>query len=59
MKIGSKKDSMFLPPINKESLENLKQKMDLIKVYTEGGPPKNPRAFHQRKGSETERKDLI
>jgi len=58
-RLDGKQASVFLPPINKESLQNLKTKVNLIKVQIQGGPPKNPRGYHLRRDSETERQSLL
>lgn len=56
--LAGKHSSVFLPPINKESLENLRKKSDLIIVENSasverGG--KKSKNLHMRKNSETER----
>lgn len=56
-RLNGKHQSVFLPPINKESLQNLRSKADLIKVNLKTGAPRS--GFHARRDSETERKSLL
>lgn len=56
-RLNGKHSSVFLPPINKESLQNLRSKADLIKVELKSGAPRS--GFHGRRDSETERKSLL
>ena len=57
-RLNTKQPTAFLPPINKEALENLRKNADLL-ILEKGNETSKGSNFHNRKTSMTERSSLL